>query len=149
ANCRGAWRQPYPREPEGSPRMRGAPAPAVTRIPVLRRRRIPRCQRKLSIRPRKPAPGLSFDSFLQFFRRAQDQGRLGVEDSANHHQRGVRLIPLLLFDRLAGGGKGFDTVAGIEPRRIDLVCEPRAAGEAIGTGELAFTFNERLVHPLE
>ena len=93
--------------------------------------------------------GPSLGSFLQFFRSAQDQGRLGVEDFADFHQCGVGFIPLLLFNRLAGGGKGFDAVAGIEPRRIDLVLEPRAAGEAIGTGELAFTFDERLVHMLE
>ena len=80
---------------------------------------------------------------------AGDQGRLGIEGFADIHQRGVGFLPLFLFNRLADGGKGFDLVAGIKPRRVDLVLEPGAAGEAVGTGESAFTFDKRLVHLLE
>ena len=127
-----------------------------------------KARRRSSLSPRR-GPGMKslVDHFFQItrgacrfpyrYRTASPIGRRrscisadsAVENPADFHQRGVRFLPLLLFNRLADGGKGFDVVAGIKPRRVDLVLEPGAAGKALGTGQLAFAFDERLVHLLE
>lgn len=43
-------------------------------------------------------------------------------------------FPVSAFDGFADGGEGFDAVAGVEAGGIDLVAEPRAAGET-GVGD--------------
>ena len=76
----------------------------------------------------------------------RNQFRFVLQYLPDNHNRRVGLFPLLELDRLADSRDGFDSITGIEARRINLVLEPRPIRQALGGEELAFAFDKELIH---
>jgi len=79
-------------------------------------------------RSAREAPSL--EAVRELRRHRFDRAVRRVEHGGDDGDLGVRLVPLAQLDRLADRRQRLDAVAGVEPRRVDLVLVPGAPRQA-------------------
>src|SRR4029077_3535979 len=75
---------------------------------------------------------------LEAARRAFNNGSLAVENLGDRGDRLLRRAPLLLLDGFSHRRHGLHSIAGVEPRSIELMLEPRPARQTVGIRQRAF-----------
>ena len=69
----------------------------------------------------------------------------GFNRLRHEHDLVARLRPVALFNGFADRRKRLDAISGVEPRRIDLVLEPRSFRKAAVARQCPFTPEQDLV----